>query len=68
MKKLVLKYDSCGPEGNIFWILGQVRRLLREQNRITAYNELWERVQSADSYNDALQLIGEEVTLIDTAK
>ena len=47
---------------------GQVRLLLREQNRITAYNELWERVQSADSYNDALQLIGEEVTLIDTAK
>ena len=32
------------------------------------YEELWERVQSADSYNDALQLIGEEVTLIDTAK
>lgn len=68
MKKPVLKYDSRGPEGNIFWILGHVRRLLREQTRITAYNELWERVQSADSYNDALQLIGEEVTLIDTAK
>ena len=68
MKKPVLKYDSRGPEGNIFCILGQVRLLLREQNRITAYNELWERVQSADSYNDALQLIGEEVTLIDTAK
>lgn len=68
MKKPVLKYESRGPEGNIFWILGQVRRLLQEQNRITAYNELWERVQSADSYNDALQLIGEEVTLIDTEK
>ena len=67
MKQVVLNYDRRGPEGNIFWILGQVRRLLREQNRITAYNELWERVQSADSYNDALQLIGEEVTLIDTA-
>ena len=68
MKKPVLKYESRGPEGNLFWILGQVRRLLQEQNRITTYNELWERVQSADSYNDALQLIGEEVTLIDTAK
>lgn len=68
MKKPVLKYESRGPEGNIFWILGQVRRLLQEQNRITTYNELWERVQSADSYNDALQLIGEEVTLINTAK
>lgn len=68
MKKPVLKYESRGPEGKIFWILGQVRRLLQEQNRITTYNELWERVQSADSYNDALQLIGEEVTLIDTEK
>lgn len=67
MKKPVLKYDSRGPEGNVFWILGHVQRVMREQNRITAYNELWERVQSADSYNDALQLIGEEVTLIDTA-
>ena len=67
MKKPALKYESRGPEGNIFWILGQVRRLLQEQNQITTYNELWERVQSADSYNDALQLIGEEVTLIDTA-
>jgi len=68
MKKPELIYNSRGESGSIFWILGQVRRLLREQNRITAYNELWERVQSADSYNDALQLIGEEVTLIDTAK
>ena len=68
MKKPELIYNSRGESGNIFWILGQVRRLLREQNRITAYNELWERVQSADSYNDALQLIGEEVTLIDTTK
>ena len=68
MKKPELIYNSRGESVNIFWILGQGRRLLREQNRITAYNELWERVQSADSYNDALQLIGEEVTLIDTAK
>lgn len=68
MKKPELIYNSRGESGNIFWILGQVRRLLREQNRITAYNELWKRVQSADSYNDALQLIGEEVMLIDTAK
>lgn len=68
MKKPELIYNSRGESGNIFWILGQVRRRLREQNRITAYNELWKRVQSADSYNDALQLISEEVTLIDTAK
>ena len=68
MKKPELIYDSRGESGNIFWILGQVRRLLREQNRLTAYNELWERVQRAGSYKEALDIIGEEVTLIDTAK
>ncbi len=68
MNKPVLIYDSRGESGNIFWILGQAKRLLREQNRLAAYNELWERVQSAGSYSEALKLIGEEVTLIDTAE
>ena len=56
MKKLVLKYYSRGPEGNIFWILGQVRRLLREQNRITAYNELC-CIYERDLFTDQLQRI-----------
>lgn len=68
MKKPVLKYDSRGPEGNVFWILGRVQRVMQRDGRSAEWEELWERVQSADSYNDALQLIGEEVTLIDTAK
>lgn len=68
MKKPVLKYDSRGPEGYVFWILGHVQRVMQCDGRSAEWEELWERVQSADSYNDALQLIGEEVTLIDTAK
>lgn len=68
MKKPVLKYDSRGPEGNVFWILGLVHRLMQRNGRSAEWEELWERVQSAGSYNDALQLISEEVTLIDTAK
>ena len=67
MNKPELIYDSRGESGNIFWILGQVRRILQQQRRITAYNELWERVQRAGSYKEALDIIGEEVTLIDTA-
>ena len=67
MKKPVLIYDSRGESGNIFWILGQVRRILQKQGRISAYNELWERVQSAGSYRKALDIIREEVTLQDTA-
>lgn len=68
MKKPVLKYDSRGPEGNVFWILGQAQRLMKRNGRIAEWKELWERVQSAGSYSEALKLIGEEVTLIDTAK
>ena len=68
MKKPVLKYDSRGPEGNVFWIFGQAQRLMKRNGRIDEWKELWERVQSASSYSEALKLIGEEVTLIDTAK
>ncbi len=68
MNKPELIYDSRGESGNIFWILGQVRRLLQQERRITAYNELWERVQRAGSYKEALDIIGEEVTLIDIAE
>ena len=68
MKKPELIYDSRGESGNIFWILGQVRRILQKQRRIDAYNELWERVQHAGSYEEALEIIGAEVTLIDIAE
>ena len=68
MNKPELIYDSRGESGNIFWILGQVRRLLQQHRRINAYNELWERVQRAGSYKEALDIIGEEVTLIDIAE
>ena len=68
MNKPELIYDSRGESGNIFWILGQVRQILQQQRRITAYNELWERVQRAGSYKEALDIIGEEVTLIDIAE
>ena len=68
MKKPELIYDSRGESGNIFWILGQVRRILQKQRQIDAYNELWERVQHTGSYEEALKIISDEVTLIDTAE
>lgn len=68
MKKPVLEYDSRGPQGNIFWILGQAQRLMKRNGRIAEWKDIWERVQSAGSYEEALAIIGEEVTLRDTAK
>lgn len=68
MKKPVLKYDSRGPSGNIYWILGQVKRILQQQGRKEAYDALWARIDTeARSYKEALEIIGEEVELIDTA-
>ena len=68
MKKPVLIYDRRGPEGNIFWLLGQAQRLMKRNGRIAEWKTIWERVQSAGSYEEALAIIGEEVTLRDTAK
>ena len=68
MKKPVLKYDSSGPEGNIFWILGQAQRLMKRNGRITEWKDVWDRVQHAGSYDEALAIIGEEIDLRDTAK
>ena len=68
MKKPVLIYDSRGPQGNVFWILGQAQRLMKQSGRIAEWKDIWERVQSAGSYNEALAIIGEEVTLKDVSK
>ena len=67
MNKPELIYDSRGASGNIFSILGEVRRILKKQGRIADDEKLWERVKGASSYAEALEIIGEEVTLIDIA-
>ena len=61
--KPVIEYDPYGHTGNIFWILGEVNKIMRKQRRIIAYNELRDRVFEAQSYEEALAIIGEEVTL-----
>lgn len=65
MKKPVVKFDSQGPSGNIFHILGMVRQELRKQRRIIDYNDCWERVHKSGSYEEALKIIREYVDLID---
>jgi len=66
--KSELRYDSKGPSGNIFCILGEVRKILRSQSRIIDYNNLLDRVTNSHSYEDALKIISEEVILIDTER
>ena len=62
--KPVVEYDPYGHSGNIYWILGQVSEIMRKQRRIIAFNDLRDRVFEAQSYDEALKIIGEEVTLI----
>lgn len=58
-----VEYDPHGHSGNIYWILGEVSKLMQKQRRYTAFNNLRDRVFEAQSYDEALQIIGEEVTL-----
>ena len=62
--KPIVEYDPYGHSGNIYWILGEVSKIMRKQRRIIDYNNLRDRVFEAQSYDEALEIIGEEVTLI----
>ena len=75
MSKPVLEYDSRGESGNIYAILGALLRIMRHNNKGTPWAEtkarhekICERVFKAESYEDALAIIGEEVTLKDIAE
>ena len=61
--KPVIESGPYGHSGNIYWILGEVSKLMRKQRRYTDFNNLRDRVFEAQSYDEALQIIGEEVTL-----
>ena len=64
MEKATIHFRSRHESGNIFVILGLVRREMQKQRRITEYNDLWEQVHKG-SYDDAIRLIREKVNLID---
>ena len=75
MNKPELIYDSRGESGNIFWILGELLKIMRHNNKGTPWEvtkkrheEICKRVFGSKSYEDALAIIGEEVTLVDTAE
>ena len=65
MKRPEVHYQSRHETGNIFAILALVRTALRKERRIAEFNELWDRVQKAGSYENALDIINEKVRLID---
>lgn len=64
MKKAEIHFRSCHETGNIYWILGAVRKQMQKERRITDWNNAWERIQKTD-YDGALAIMRELVTLID---
>ena len=64
----MIYFNSLGPSGNIFAILGAVSATMKKQRRITEYNTMRDRVFEAQSYEEALTIIREYVELIDLDK
>ena len=65
MKKEKLIYESNGPTANIFSIIGNCQKILKKQNRPEEAKEVFTRVNNSQSYEEALEIIGEYVELID---
>ena len=67
MEKPTIIYDSRGETGNIYYLIGQLQQLMRQQRRYTDFNNLRDRIFESSSYEEALSIIGEEVELVDIA-
>ena len=64
MAKAVIHFQSSHETGNIYWIMGKVRDIMRKERRITDWNNAWERIQKTD-YAGTLAILRELVDLID---
>lgn len=65
MKKGKVEFHSRGQTGNIYYIIGAAREVMKKQSRILEYNDMWDEVQNAQSYQEALKIIAEHVELVD---
>ncbi len=55
------KMQLEGQDGNIYFILGRASRLLKEHGMEVQSKEMWDRVLSSKSYEEALSIISEYV-------
>lgn len=63
---MVGKKPKCkliGEDGNIFFILGKVSKVLKESGKHDEAKECSNRVMNSKSYNEALQIIMEYVEI-----
>ena len=57
-----------GENGNIFYILGKASKTLKENGMGDQAKEMWERVQNAGNYYEALGIMGEYVNITDSSQ
>lgn len=60
-EKPIVYFESRHESGNIFALLGKVNSVLKDKDE---FNALWAEIQKG-SYEQAIKLIKEKVTLID---
>ena len=65
MKKGKVEFHSQGQSGNIYYIIGAAQTIMRKQRRIDEYNKMWESIQNAKGYTEALKIISKHVNLVD---
>lgn len=53
-----------GKDSNIFNLAGIASRTLKENDLGEEAREMWERVMESGSYDEALNIIGEYVTIV----
>ena len=63
----IIFIDLSGENGNVFYVLGVVKKELQKKDRLSDYEELYERVKACDNYKEALGIINEYVVLYDTS-
>lgn len=55
------KMQLEGQDGNIYFVLGRASRLLKEHGMEAQSKEMWDRVLSSKSYDEALSIVSEYV-------
>ena len=66
MKKEIKKPECklIGEDSNIFNLLSKASRTLKDNGMKDEADEMWKRVTSSGSFDEALCIIGEYVTII----
>ncbi len=59
MSKYRTKIDATGPDGNVFVVIGNAVRLLRDLEGATAANKLRDDCMSLRSYNEVIEKVRE---------